>query len=131
MRDFVDPGSNSTLSKVLDFLSPMVSTTMMLIVIGVRLLSLGFPVLGVGIMKVTSCSSLYIICDYISWSESESRDMDSHSVSSVNDALSAVMSESVVHTVLTSKRAFCSLFESTELPILKLIGNSIEMFELA
>ena len=48
MRDFVDPGSNNTLSKALDFLSPMVSTTM--IVMGVRLLSLGVPVLGVGII---------------------------------------------------------------------------------
>ena len=49
--------------------------------------------------------------------------MDSHAVSSVNDALSAVMSESVVHTVLTSKRAFCSLFESVELPILRVPGD--------
>ena len=67
----------------------------------------------------------------MSWSESESRDMKSvHSVSSVDGALSAAFSESVVHTVLTSKRAFCSLFESMKLLSLKLIGNSIEIFEL-
>ena len=67
----------------------------------------------------------------MSWSDSESRDIQSvHSVSSFDGALSAVFSDSVVHTVLTPKRAFCSLFESMKLLSLKLIGNSIEIFEL-
>ena len=49
----------------------------------------------------------------MSWSDSESRDMESvHSVSSVDGALSAVLSESVVHTVLTLKRAFFAHFLS-------------------
>ena len=50
ISDFVDHGSNSTLSSDLDFLSPMVYKAM--IVMGVRLLllSLGGPVLGIGII---------------------------------------------------------------------------------
>ena len=62
-----------------------------------------------------------------------SRDVSSiHSVSSLDGALSAVLSESVVHTVLTSmssKRASCSYFETLILLSLKLIGNSIEILD--
>ena len=45
---FVKYGSNKTLSRVLDFLSPMAPMTMA--EIGARLLSLGVPDLGMGIM---------------------------------------------------------------------------------
>jgi len=68
----------------------------------------------------------------MSWSDSESRGISVHSVSSYVDVLSAVFSESVVLTVLTSmsdssKIAFSSLFEALILLLVKLIGSSITM----